>query len=172
MTSVGWGGLIPLKFHRSSGLTSYSFQVIFPRWYPTTPEREPANGFVLTIRSDAGPIQATVTRQRPPGIYEALSLLCSVDDETVREKRYLAVASAYEAVRAPRDIDAIAIRHTIAHGSGALKDPLVVASLIRRFGSTRPDWSLYQHRKELFRCLATMLIGIDRAIVAAFENEG
>lgn len=172
MAFIQWGHLIPEEFHRTSGLSSHLFQVSFPTWYPTIPEPEPPTGFLLTIRRNMGEIQATITRQRHPSVFEALLLLCSVDDETVREQRYLTVASAYEAVRAPLDIDAAAIRHTIAHAPGVLRDPRIVASLVGRFGTTHPDWRLRKHRKEFFRCLASMLIGIDKTIAAEIKNDG
>lgn len=169
MPYIQWGELIPDKFHRSSGLLAHSFQLKGPLWSPTIPEPEPLGGFLLTIQHNFDEIQATVTRQQHPGVYEALLLLSSVDGETLRDNRYLTVASAYEAVRAPYNLDAIAIRHTIAHGPGALKDARVVASLMQRFGTTRPDWQLHKNRKEFFRCLASMLVGIDKTIAATLK---
>ena len=100
-----------------------------------------------------------------PEAFNALVLLCSVDGETERERRYVVVSSAYEAVVPARTLDLVAIRHALAHAALTLADPRVVRSLVDRFGSVNIDLSQYSHRKEFFICLGRMLVEIDKALL-------
>jgi hypothetical protein len=84
----------------------------------------------------------------------------------MREQRYLTLFSAYESLIANRDVDATAIRHSLAHAPNALRDPKIVQSLKHRFGGVRLNLGNYNHQKEFYRCMATVICTMDQAIGA------
>jgi hypothetical protein len=80
----------------------------------------------------------------------------------------LRLFSAYESLINTRDVDATAIRHSLAHPPHALRDPKIVRSLKRRFGGLRLDLRDYIHQKEFYRCMAIIICATDHAIGSQF----
>jgi hypothetical protein len=160
-----WHRLIPIKFHSSSGLRHHSFGVLFPNWRPwlshVTPDLQ------IGIICKHGTRVAVVDETQQPSLYAAILMIGSVDGETVREQRYLTLYSAYESLIPNRDTDATAIRHSLAHPPPALRDPKIVRSLKHRFGAVRVDLRDYNHQKEFYRSLATIICATDQAIASA-----
>lgn len=162
--------LIPLKFHRSSGLRAHRFRVLIP--FPGGIVPDPSSGVVLCRLSgdlEGDPVE--LSQNNRPRAFEALRLILSVDDETSRVERYLAVHNAYESVSPQRDPDLSAIRHALSHPAAFLDNPMTVASLRRRFGTTFVDLHEYYHQKEFYRCLAAMLVAVDNAVVTLISRE-
>ena len=155
-----WQRLIPMKFHRQ-----HSFGVLFPNWRPWLSGA--TAGLRVGISCKHGTRVATVDQTREPSVYAAILMIGSVDGETVREQRYLTLYSAYESLVPNRDLDATAIRHSLAHPPDALRDPKIVRSLKQRFGNVRINLRDYKHQKEFYRCMATVICATDRAIASA-----
>ena len=153
-----WHDLIPTQFHVVSGLRGHVFRTIFPQSVRgdsstriTIDRGNESKSFVVSANTD-------------PRVFETLRLLDSVDGETNRELRYLTVHNAHEVLLGPPSLEARSIRHSFAHASTELRDPAVVASLKSRFGSTRVDFRLHVHKREIFRCLGSMLIALDAGL--------
>lgn len=72
--------------------------------------------------------------------------------------------NAHEVLLGSPSLEARAIRHSFAHASTELRDPVIVASLKSRFGGTRVDFRLHAHKREIFRCLGSMLIALDAGL--------
>lgn len=164
--------LIPLKFHVSSGLRAHEFRVLPPSvGYKNSTEEMVRGRFRCAVRKGATLEPAIVLRDCLPGPFEALTVICQVDDETNRVERYLTVYRGYESVQQDRDIDISAVRHSFAHSNSTLRDPAVVASLQRRFGSLNIDFLVYSHQKEFYRSLGKMLIAIDKSLYMAITSD-
>jgi hypothetical protein len=166
LTAGHWTTLIPIKFHKSSGLRGHSFAVLFPNWSSAFRDASSSGRLEVGIACTAGPRVAKVERSREPNVFSAILLIASVDGETVREQRYLTLFSAYESLIRNRDVDATAIRHSLAHPPHALRDPKIVRSLNQRFGGLHLNLRDYSHQKEFYRCMATLLCAMDIAIRA------
>ena len=159
-----WDHMIPIKFRVSSGILSHRFHFATPPWRPG-PAQMVETGYYW-IRLDDEYAAVVFDDTTNPKLQEALEQLSGVDDETVREVRYLAIHNAYECLVADRDPDLSAVRHAIAHSQQALRKPATVASLKRRFGTTKINLRDYYHQKEFYRCIAQMLIAIDEALAS------
>jgi hypothetical protein len=163
-------GLIPLQFQVSSGLRAHEFHVLLPSWRYEHTEERTRGQFRCAVREGATVVPAIVSRDCLPGPFEALTVICQVDDETNRVERYLTVYRGYESVQQDQDIDISAVRHSLAHSNSKLRDPAVVASLQRRFGSLSIDFRSCSHQKEFYRSLAKMLIAIDQSLHVAITS--
>lgn len=159
-----WLRLIPVKFHKSSSLLSHSFTVLFPNWSPAFADASSTGRLEIGVVCKDGARIVTVDQNREPNVFSAILLIASVDGETVREQRYLSLYSAYESLISTRDVDAAAIRHSLAHPPDALRDPKTVRSLRQRFGGLRTDLRDYTHQKEFYRCMALIITSTDDAI--------
>ena|GEM_PF-3053204 len=159
-----WQSLIPIKFHKSSGLDNHPFSVLFPNWSPAFQEAYGLGHLEVGVACKGGTRIAKVDQSREPEVFSAILMIASADNETVREQRYLTLFSAYESLVSTRDVDAAAIRHSLAHPPQALCDPKIVRSLKQRFGGLSLDLRDYIHQKEFYRCMATIICATDHAI--------
>jgi len=159
-----WRSLIPMKFHKSSGLSAHQFTVLIRRWNVRLDDAQRTGKLEVRVACNDKLQIVMVERGREPDVFAAILLISSVDGETVREKRYLTLFSAYESLVSKRDVDASAIRHALAHPPHALRDPKMVRSLKQRFGGLHINLRDYSHQKEFYRCMGTVLCAMDRAI--------
>ena len=163
--------LVPQQFHHASGLKGHRFSILRVPHSPSSYVWQPGgywlrfDPFVACgVRRRGRDHLILVSSKVSERIYEAIRLLGSVDDETQRHQRYIAVHQAYEAVVQNRDVDLSAIRHALTHPTICLTHAATIESLRSRFGGLIIDLRNYQHRKEFFLCLARMLIETDKAL--------
>jgi hypothetical protein len=159
-----WDLMIPIKFRVSSGILSHRFHFATPPWRPGPAQMVETGYYWIRLADHYAAV--VFDGDTNPKVVEAFEQISSVDDETVREVRYLAIHNAYECLVTDRDPDLSAVRHAIAHSQQALRKPETVASLKRRFGTTKINLRDYYHQKEFYRCLAQMLMAIDEALAA------
>jgi hypothetical protein len=158
-----WKRLVPLQFHQMAGLNSYDFRTLPPaseyagHW-------EQTGTVEVCVMVDGRAQLRTIAEREMSDVFQALILVGRVDDETVREQRYVCVYSAYECVGGNRIVDAAAVRHSLAHPPSRLKDQAIVGSLRRRFGGVKIDLRRYDHRKEFFLSLARLAMQIEDRI--------
>jgi len=153
--------VIPMKFHKHSGVRDYLFEICNARPYQNLYDMP---GWPCAVHKDSHWEEVYLPYGEFPHQVEALAILSPLDGETEREGRYVKVHAAYEAVVVDRETDYSAIRHFLAHPVVRLTRPNVRESLVRRFGATGLDLSNYQHQKEFYRCIGQMLIAVDKAV--------
>lgn len=100
---------------------------------------------------------------------DAITTLARIDGETVREKRYIVIYSAYEALVRQRIVLHGAIRHSFAHATTSLTRENVRHALIENLGGLRLNFRSHEHLKVYYRCLVEMLVAIDQALKETFE---
>lgn len=153
-----WPDLVPMQFHRVSGVKHHDFRTSIPYSRPGD------MSVAVEIVDDLSRKSFLVARNIDPNLFEAVRLVGSISGETNRELRYLTVHKAHEVLIGSPALDARAIRHSLAHASTELRDPAVIASLTSRFGSTRVDFHSYAHKREIFKWLGRMVVALDIAI--------
>jgi hypothetical protein len=160
--------VIPMKFHKHSGVLDYQFGIRNARpdqiFYdmPVWP---------CEVHKDSHWEEVYLPYGKFPHEVEALAILSPLNGETEREGRYIKVHTAYEAVVVDRETDYSAIRHFLAHPIVRLTRLKVRESLVRRFGSTGLDLRNCQHQKEFYRCIGQMLIAVDQSVHKAFISK-
>lgn len=155
--------VIPMKFHKHSGVRDHQFGIRNARPYQNFASMP---GWPCVVHHDSQWEEVYLPYGKFPHEVEALAILSPLNGETEREGRYIRVHSAYEAVVVDRETDYSSIRHYLAHPVARLTRPNVRESLVRRFGATGLDLRNYQHQKEFYRCIGQMLIAVDKAIYA------
>jgi len=153
--------VIPMKFHKHSGVRNYQFRILNARPYQKFYEMP---GWPCAVDKDSHWEEVYLPYDEFPNEVEALAILSPLTGETEREGRYIKVHAAYEAVVVDRENDYSAIRHFLAHPVVRLTRPNVRESIVRRFGTTGLDLRNYQHQKEFYRCIGKMLIAVDKAV--------
>ncbi len=161
--SICGDDIIPIKFKRHCGVRDHVFRIGNPRIIGRV------DPWPCHVLFDDHWVHLHLPSAEFSAEVEALSLLSSLDGETERRSRYIAVHSAYEAVVSDRDVDFSSLRHALVHPSIRLNRPSVRESLHRRFNSLEIDLRNYYHQKEYYRCIGRMLIAIDKAIYNAIQ---
>lgn len=160
--------VVPKKYRRSSGLLDAKFFLrqasrLYPN--PSLPTCE------VTAERGDGTVELV---KIPVALFEkeceAITALAKVSGETVRETRYIAIHSAYEALVQDRVVLLSAIRHSFAHAATSLTRANVRQALTENFGGLRVDLDSHEHLKIYYRCLVDMLIAIDRALKNTLES--
>lgn len=158
-----------MEFHRFTGIASHAFEVRLPYSFATAAFSS-AGRFCVGVMDGNQVVEVEVRRSSHPDLFEALILVGGVDGETAREKRYIDLYSAYEALVKHRDPDVAAVRHALAHAPHALGSPVVVQSLTRRFGGPKINFRDRAHRKEFFRSLAHLIIAVDHVLASRLRT--
>jgi hypothetical protein len=155
------GDVVPLKFHKYSGVIDHKFRIHSKRYLGSVDHQA---GYLIEIEIDGNWQALSLPFDRYPNQIEALAILTELDGESERQGRYINVHIAYEAVVKDRDVTFSSIRHALAHPITKLTRPDVRQSLINRFGGLDIDLKNYQHQKEIYRCIGQMLIQIEKSI--------
>lgn len=153
--------VIPLKFHKSSGISEHPFRIRTKRYLNHV---EHDDGYLIEVCIDEKWEPLFLPFDKYSNQIEALAILSELDGESERQGRYINVHIAYEATVKDRDVSFSSIRHALAHPGTKLTRPDVRNSLIDRFGGLDIDLKNYQHQKEIYRCIGQMLIQIEMAI--------
>lgn len=153
--------VIPLKFHKISGIKDHEFRIRTDR-YLNKPHHD--DGYLVEIYINNQWVKIRLPFNEYPHQIEALAILSILDGESERQGRYINVHIAYEAAVKDRDVEYSSIRHALAHPITKLTRANVKKSLVSRFGRLDIDFKNHQHQKEIFRCIGQMLIKIEEAI--------
>jgi hypothetical protein len=155
--------VIPMKFHKHSGVRDHQFGIRNARPYQ---DFSSMPGWPCVVHHDSQWEDVYLPYGKFPHEVESLVILSPLNGESEREGRYIRIHAAYEAVVVDRETDYSSIKHYLAHPVARLTRPNVRESLVRRFGATGLDLRNYQHQKEFYRCIGQMLIAVDKAIYA------
>ena len=153
--------VIPVKFHKYSGVHDYQFTVRNERPFQNYTNMP---GWPCSILKDSMWNEIYLPYEIFPNEVEALAILSPLDGESEREGRYIKIHVAYEAVVNDRETDYSAIRHFLVHPIVRLTRPNVQKSIVQRFGPYGLDLREYYHQKEFYRCIGQMLIAIDKTV--------
>ncbi len=170
--------LVPMSYHRSSGLSKAHLHVRSV-WH--SPYR-----FICHPKGGAMPIPpaAFCALHTPSGqklfllidvssfpkLSQAILLLGETYSTGSRTQRYLNLFKAYECLEENPDLMLSAVRHGLSHASSALSRPKTVTALNSLFGTTLIDLSLTTHRKVFYIQLVKLLVTVDLALTSALTD--
>lgn len=167
--------LVPMQYHRTSGLLDACFHVRRAWHAPYRFMRHPRGGampiaeaaFCSLHTASHDQLCVLVDVASFPQLAEAALLLGKTYFTGNRVQRYVTLFKAYECLERTPDITLSAVRHGLSHAPTALSRPKTVNALQTLFGTTTINLDLPAHRRVFYFQLVKLLLAVDSLLTAA-----
>jgi hypothetical protein len=164
--------LVPVRYHKSSGLLAARFYLIDAWQEPFRYVRDGTGRAAVRIRPAAlcelgtpyGRATVLVYLHRHAALAEALLLIGELFSTGIRRQRYITLYKAYECIQRRPAPEFAAIRHALSHASSKLSNHRTLSSLRHLFGSAKLDLDNSAHLRVFYRQFVKLLVEVDQQI--------
>ncbi len=163
--------LIPVRFQKTSGVSSHDFLVRAP-WHLPYKYAELPDGTIRQLDCSAlcqieyeGTLTPMLVSQTAtPRLFDATLFVGKLLYESKRVQKYLLAHKAYECLELNRDHTLSSVRHSLAHAEIALTQSKTVDALTHLFGSKKIEFDNHCHVRVFYEQLGKLMIVVDQLL--------
>ena len=160
--------LVPKRFAGLSSASTHPFVILSPAHHFSThcecswcATRDAGRIAGCRIRQGNRTLSLFIPVHTEPSIGSALWDLASLPRNGYRPAKYLDLYKIREGLGGNVCLDHTALRHALAHATGALTRPATVQRLLALFGSPLVNLDSAAHERVFWRCFGQLLVDVD-----------